>query len=121
MRLQVYILSQKYSGVLEKYCGLINKGIYVFHISLLAFCTFLVMSGIERSGWLNYDTSVTFSVLQLSLRPDLIGFLISGIGLAVGVQMVVFPALRGLYCFCMGHKEVETEWSEADLLNTVSV
>ena len=116
-----YILSQKYSGVLERFCGLINKGIYVFHISLFAFCAFLVMSGIERSGWMNYDTTVTFSALQLSLRQYLIGFLISGIGLAVGVLMIVSPALRCLYCFFMGHEEVETELSDLDLLKAGSV
>lgn len=107
-----YILSQNYSGVLERHRGMINKGIYVFHISLFAFCSFLVLSGIQRSAWLNYETTLTFQALQISIRPYLVGFLGSGIGLAVGVIMIVIPALNCLRCFFSGKTGLERELSE---------
>ena len=111
-----YVLAQKYSGVLERYRGLISKGFYVFHISLFAFCTFLVLSGIERSNWLNYESTLSFAGLQIAIRPYLTGFLFSGIGLAAGVMMFVFPAMKCLRCFFADRKEEERELCETDAL-----
>ncbi len=116
-----YVLSQKYSGVLERHRSMINRGFYLFHISLFAFLTFLVLSGMERGEWLNQESSITFRALQLSIRPYLTGFLISGIGLTIGALMFVIPALKCLHCFFTGRKEVESDFSESDQLYCGSI
>ena len=88
--------------MIDRHSGLINKGFYLFHFSLFALCIFLILSGAERSQWMNYETAVSFRALQVSIRPYLIGFLVSGIGIAVGVLMFTYPAFKSLYAHFVG-------------------
>jgi len=111
-----YVLSQKYSSLLERHCKTINRGIWVFHIALFAFCMFLILSGLERSEWMNSETTLSFRQMSLSLRPYLIGFLVSGLAIATGVLMIVMPAFKCLYCFFTSKTEVESKLSEDDAL-----
>jgi len=111
-----YVLSQRYSTILERHCKMINRGIWVFHIALFSFCTFLILSGMERSEWMNAETSLSFRELTLSVRPYLIGFLVSGLGLATGVLMIIAPAFKCLHCFFTGNAQDESALSESDAL-----
>jgi len=72
----------------------VTTGLYAALISLFIFWISLIIAGIIKSDWQMHHPDEPFSLMMKSLRPFFIGFLISGIALAISFFIFIFSLFR---------------------------
>lgn len=73
---------------------LISRGFYLANFSLFIFWIALIVAGILKANWQMNKTQVPFSQMMGMLRPYFIVFFVSGILLAMGLLMIIYPLLQ---------------------------
>lgn len=82
------------------YLRLFNRGFWISNLSLLIFWLSLIGAGVLKARWQMSASQIPFSEMMLQLRPFFILFFLSGILLATGIIMVVYPLLKNqLACY----------------------
>ena len=85
------------------YLRLFNRGFWISNVSLLIFWISLIGAGVMKSRWQMSADQVPFSAMMAQLRPFFVVFLLSGITLAIGISMVVYPLVKNqLACIFSG-------------------
>lgn len=73
----------------------ITLGFWITNISLCLFLISLLWSGIKRSIWMYFsEQPVPFGSMQEDIKSVMYFFLLSGIGLFIGLCMLAWPLLR---------------------------
>jgi len=78
----------------KSYKRTFNKGYWLANISLLIFWLSLIGAGIVKAKWQMSNPQIPFSVMMQQLKPYFIAFFISGILLATGLSLVIYPILK---------------------------
>lgn len=85
---------------LQPYKRSINAGFWLTNVSLFVFLTALLIAGFKKSYWQFNQPTVPFGSMMLTLKPWFQLFYFSGIVLACGLLMIVYPVLKNqLVCF----------------------
>lgn len=91
------LFNSKFPGseALQKNSNII-RGFHIFQTSFLFLWISLILSGIRKSYWLYFESNISFRDMQIAVKPYLIVFVISGIGIFIGLSMVIFPLINSL-------------------------
>lgn len=89
-----YMANQALPNIITQFSIMIKRGFYIFQISLLIFWLSLVASGIIKINWMYGGSNSPFSTLHESSIVYFTIFLISGIGILVGLLHVTFPLFK---------------------------
>ena len=79
----------------EKQEAMVKGGYWIFSISLLLFWLGLVVSGILK-GYYTIETDMAFQSVMDKIKPYLSIFLVSGIGVFVGLGLIANPTISVL-------------------------
>ena len=101
-----FIISEKYSAAIQKYASIIKKGFYLFHVALLIFWLCLISGGVTRSYFMYFDTTLNFREIQLAIKPYMFAFMISGLGIFIGLLMVTVPVMIVFYKAILFKKKI---------------
>lgn len=82
------------SEALTKYKKLINRGYWLLNCSLLVFWASLIGAGFVKAYWEFNQPNVPFGSMMITLKPWFHAFYASGLLLATGFVMVIYPLLR---------------------------
>ncbi|MBM6498180.1 cbb3-type cytochrome c oxidase subunit I [Flavobacterium macrobrachii] len=74
----------------------IRNGIKIFNISFLLFWVSLLLMGIKKGYWTFFSKNESFNQLQDSLHWIYILFVIFGLGILVGLNIIVFEYLKNI-------------------------
>jgi nitric oxide reductase subunit B len=89
-----FIVSEKSNSIIIENKKVISAGYWLTQASLLVFWVTLIISGAKKS-YLSYSfPEMSFQEIMTSVRSYLSGFAISGVFLAIGILVVVFPLLK---------------------------
>lgn len=72
----------------------LNRGYWIANISLFVFWVSLVVAGILKAKWQMSAEKIPFNSMMLQLRPFFITFFISGLVLASGFFLILYPLLK---------------------------
>jgi nitric oxide reductase subunit B len=82
------ILSERANRTIKIGLGVTNFFLFTFLISL-------TIAGITK-GWFTIESDLSFNTIMEKIEIYLLGFVFSGIGLAVGLLMIIVPLLKHL-------------------------
>lgn len=82
---------------LDPFRKTINRGYWLMNISLGSFWAALIVAGFMKSYWQFNQPNVPFGSMMITLKPWFYLFYISGILLATGFSMVMYPLLKNQY------------------------
>ena len=99
-----FIVSEKHASLIQGYHVSIKRGFWLFHVSLFLFWICLIAGGIGRSYYMYFDTTVIFREMLRAIKPTMIAFVISGIGILIGLLMVTAPLLSIFYSSLTSNK-----------------
>jgi len=78
---------------IQKDMQIIKTGINIFQISFLLFWMILLLLGVRKSYWLFCNQPISFGNFQESLHATYIFFIISGLGLLIGLYIICYKLL----------------------------
>lgn len=81
----------------SRYTKWLQRGNWIANISLFIFWVSLIAAGIMKSKWQMSDVKIPFSTMMLQLRPFFIVFFLSGITLATGFLLIVYPLVKNQF------------------------
>lgn len=85
----------KFSESEKKY---ISFGFWLFNLFFIVFWISLIIAGIQK-GILTVEDELSFQEIMQKIRPVLIVFATSGLGILTGLFLIVFPLLRITYSY----------------------
>lgn len=91
----VFIVSRTDPGFKSDNPGLI-WGYRIFNVSLFLFWLSLLIAGMKRSNWMYFGQKISFATMQHHLYGCYVVFLLSGIGIFIGLYLVILPLLQSL-------------------------
>jgi len=78
----------------------LNRGFYTANISLLIFWVSLIIAGILKASWQMSNNNIPFGNMMLQLRPYFIIFFLSGLTMATGFYLILYPLLKSqIICY----------------------
>lgn len=82
------------SSAKKRYRKSLNSGYWLINASLLIFWLALIIAGFSKAYWEFNEPSVPFGNMMISLKPWFHLFYFSGVLLATGFVMVIYPLLK---------------------------
>ena len=85
---------QDSSRPIDTYKKQLTLGFWITNASLLLFWISLIIAGVMKARWQMSTVQEPFSIMMLALRPFFILFFISGLTMACGFLMIIYPLLK---------------------------
>jgi len=95
-----YDILQETCRPITAYARRLSVGYWTANISLLIFWSSLIIAGILKAKWQMSINQVPFSTMMTQLRPCFVIMMISGLTMAAGFVMIIYPLIKNqLVCY----------------------
>ena len=99
----------------------LTRGFWIANLSLFAFWISLIAAGILKARWQMSPSRIPFSSMMLQLRPFFIVFFISGLSMAAGIFLILYPLLKNQFICYLKKFTAEGKIKEEDISGVYAI